>query len=97
MFNPKHLDGDPDKVSVDGKNLYTIGYWEIFWRNLVAGIGRGLGSFLFSIIIIALLMNIFFMYMWPVLEPFLSTFGNLSQIINQLGSAYKPGTSLPNR
>lgn len=89
MFNPKHLNCDPDSVSLDHKTIYDVGYWEIFWRNLIAGVGRGLGNFFFSLLIIVIVMNIFFVYVWPLMSPLLSSFGNLSQIINDLQNLYQ--------
>lgn len=91
MFNPKHLNQDEDQLKFEGKTIYDVGYWEIFWRNLVAGVARGLGNFFFSLIIIVIVMNIFVVYVWPMVSPIMSTFGNLSQIIEDFQNLYQNG------
>lgn len=90
----KNLNHDPDEVATSGKTIYDVGYGEIFWRNFVAGVGRGIGHFFFSLIIVVIIANLFFVYLWPMIEPFLSSFTALNNILLDLQGNYQNSQQL---
>jgi hypothetical protein len=79
-------DHDPDQLT-DSKTMYDVSPGEIFWRNLIAGAGRGIGGLIFQAIFLLILVNLFVMYVWPVLEPLFKTVDTTNQALEQLQKA----------
>lgn len=81
---PTRVDfSDPDIVNrKTGKTLYEVSAWEIFWRNLLAGISRGLGNMILLIIFSLVLGNLFMTYVWPHLEPIFDSFASTNELLD---------------
>lgn len=86
-MNPETFNRDPDVIT-GNRTLYDASYGEIFWKNLVAGIARGLGMFVFSILLWVVIGGLFFAYVWPMIEPLVAGFGTLTNIINNMPSFF---------
>ena len=76
-------DSDPDKVT-DTKTIFDVSPWEIFWRNVIAGAGRGIGALIFQVIFLVVVVNLFMSYAWPVLEPLINTITVTTQTLEKL-------------
>lgn len=57
---------DQDQVS-NFKTIYDVPYREIVLRNFTAGVSRGLGGFIFSLTVLAILGAFYFQYVQPTI------------------------------
>ncbi len=74
---------DPDIVNrKTGKTLYEASVWEIFWRNLLAGMSRGLGNLILVILFSLIVGNLFMTYVWPYLEPIFDSFATTNELLD---------------
>ena len=81
---------DPDVMS-NGKTMYEVSKWEIFSRNFLAGFARGLGNFIFAIIIFVVLTALTAQLLAPYmgtltqsLQSFSSLLGGLNNVQGRL-------------
>lgn len=72
------------------KTIYEAGAGEIFWKNFLAGFGRGLGGifvYIFSLIIISL---VFYKIVLPKFMPMINNLMGLSESLKSVQNI-KPG------
>lgn len=63
---------DPDHVT-DTKTIYQVSPWEIFWRNIIAGMGRAVGGFLISAVVLVIVGQVLAQTVWPAVQPMISS------------------------
>ncbi|PIR58627.1 MAG: hypothetical protein COU69_04310 [Candidatus Pacebacteria bacterium CG10_big_fil_rev_8_21_14_0_10_56_10] len=77
------------------RTLYDVTAGEIFWKNFLAGLGRGLGGVLILILFWGALMLVAFRFLLPALQPLFDTLDTATQSLdslNQLDSGgFGPG------
>jgi len=76
---------DPD-VLHNGKTIYEVTKWEIFSRNFIAGFARGLGNFLFTILIFILLTALTAQLLAPYLGTLTQSLESFNSIMGSLGT-----------
>ena len=74
---------DKSDIVSKTKTLYEAGPLEIFWKNFLAGFGRGLGGVFVYIIFLFIISGIFFNFVLPKFMPAISGYMNL---LKSLGS-----------
>lgn len=77
------LNQNPDSVG-GSRTIYDANSSEIFWKNFLAGLGRGFGMFIFNVILFVIIGGFFFSYAWPLLQPMLQSFERLTQSVEQI-------------
>lgn len=77
---------DDDNVTKE-KTIYQVSPWEIFWRNFLAGMSRGLGGVILYVIVLTILSNLFLRFFWPQLKPIVDTLNTSTQILKDFQSA----------
>jgi hypothetical protein len=84
-------------VSSKTKTLYDAGYGEIFWKNFLAGLGRGLGGLFVWIIFLSITSILFINIVLPKLMPLINGYTNLLNTFNS-AAKMKPesGILIPN-
>jgi len=91
--NDSKLNRDPD-ILLGGRSIYDVSANEIFWKNFLAGLGRGLGMFLFNLLLWVMIGGLFFGYVWPLTQPLVSSFQSLStslQGLQQVNESFSTG------
>lgn len=73
------------------KTIYEAGAGEIFWKNFLAGFGRGLGGVFVYIIFLLIIGTIVYTFVLPKFMPLITsytdlmkTFGSVSNTKSQL-------------
>ena len=66
------------------RTIYDVGPMEVFWRNLLAGFARGLGSLVVYVIFIVILGFFFSRFILPQLQPLISSFADSVNTLNAL-------------
>ena len=74
---------DPDQIK-DSKNLYNISPGEIFWRNFLAGVSRGLGGMVVYFLVILVLSGIIYQLVWPTIGPSIEGLGESTAVLKQI-------------
>lgn len=66
-----------------GKNrtIYDAGAGEIFWKNFLAGISRGIGSVFIYLLVLLGSTILFYHLFWPKIAPLLNTINNLNGLM----------------
>lgn len=77
---------EPDELS-KSKSIYDVSKTEVFWRNFIAGLGRGLGNFLFTLLVFVIFTSLLATAMQPYINPLLSTLSSLSGIMATVNNA----------
>ncbi len=80
------MNTDPDKLT-EGRSMYDASKSEIFWRNFLAGFARGLGNFIFSILIFIVITTITAQLLMPFVNPLFETMTSASGILKTMNSA----------
>lgn len=80
------MNTDPD-ILPSGKSIYDVSKSEIFWRNFIAGFARGLGGFLFAVIIFAILTALTAQLLMPYLNPIIESLSSLTGTMNSLNDS----------
>lgn len=79
------------------KSIYDVSAFEIFWRNLLAGMSRALGGIVLYVIFVIIFSTVFVQYVLPQIMPFLNTFLKLGDSVTNLQNMGLPSNiSLPN-
>lgn len=65
------------------KTVYDVSTFEIFWRNMIAGMGRAFGNILLYFIFIFVMGYIFSLLVWPSLQPMVNSY---MKLVNSLDS-----------
>lgn len=83
-------------VSPKAKTIYDAGYGEIFWKNFLAGLGRGLGGVFVWIIFFSIVSVLFVNIVLPKLMPLITGYTNLLKSFSSI-SNIKPesGITIP--
>ncbi|MEN8253311.1 MAG: hypothetical protein ABFQ62_02975 [Patescibacteria group bacterium] len=81
----------PDRAGKN-KTIYDVSSFEIFWRNMVAGMGRAAGNILLYFIFIFILGYMFSLLVWPTLKPVVDGY---TKLINSVESLQNVGKSNP--
>lgn len=82
-MDSEKLNQNPDNLG-QGKTIYTAGFSEIFWKNFVAGLARGLGMFVFSLLLWLVIGGLFVSYAWPMLQPMMRSLETLTNSVEQM-------------
>jgi hypothetical protein len=64
---------EPDYIGPK-KNLYSVGYRELVWRNFLAGISRGIGGVIVSFIFFVVIMGFVAQLLMPLLGGLFESF-----------------------
>lgn len=56
------------------KTIYDVSAYEIFWRNFLAGLARGVGGLVMYFVLIVVIGTIFTQFILPQLQPLLNTY-----------------------
>ncbi|MEX0895571.1 MAG: DUF5665 domain-containing protein [Patescibacteria group bacterium] len=83
---------DPDQLS-QSKTIFEASWWEIFWRNFLAGMARALGAVILYAVVLVILTNLFMSYIWPVMEPLIQSLEQSTVLFRSLN----PGNSVENQ
>ncbi|PIY80687.1 MAG: hypothetical protein COY80_01775 [Candidatus Pacebacteria bacterium CG_4_10_14_0_8_um_filter_42_14] len=75
---------NPDSLPGTEKNMYEVSWLEVFGRNVVAGMGRALGSLVLYVVVILVLGNLFIQNIWPIIEPIVNSFQQSSQVMQEI-------------
>jgi len=85
------IKGEDKKDSLsNGKTIYDVGPGEIFWKNFLAGFGRGLGGAFVYIIFLLIATGLVVRFVLPQFAPIIDNFTNLSKSLESI-SKTKPG------
>lgn len=68
------------------RTLYDASTQEIIWRNFLAGMSRGLGGIMIYLLFFFVIATFFLQFVWPHLEPFLSSYTSLVESVTSLNS-----------
>ncbi len=74
---------DPDQLYT-GKSIYDVSKSEIFWRNFLAGFARGLGNFLFTIIMFVIITMLTAQFLMPFVNPIFNSLNSLNGIMGTI-------------
>lgn len=74
------------------KTIYDAGYGEIFFKNFLAGLGRGLGGVFIYIIFIIILSLVFYNFVLPRFMPLITGYMNIFKSLESI-SNIKSGES----
>lgn len=78
----------PDRIT-SNKTIYDVGVFEIFWRNMIAGMGRAMGNILLYFIFIFVMGYIFSLLVWPTLKPMVDGYMGLVDSLNSVQNMQK--------
>lgn len=86
--DPRHhlLNRDPD-LMFHGRSIYEVSKFEIFWRNFIAGFARGLGNFLFTLLILVIITGVAMEVLRPFFSPVYQAMTSINQILNTINQA----------
>ncbi len=73
-----------DDVVAKTRTIYDVSPFEIFWRNLLAGFARGLGSVVVYFILAFVVGIIFTQVVLPKLQPLIDSYTNSMNTLNSL-------------
>jgi len=76
---------DPDQIT-DTKTIFQVSPWEIFWRNIIAGMGRAVGSFVVYAVVLIVIGQILAQTVWPTIQPLLDTLQVSLETLEDLNS-----------
>jgi len=68
-----------ERQEKEDRTIYNATKSEIFWKNFVAGMARGLGMMIIQIIGYTLLFGILATFVWPLIEPMVGNLGGLTR------------------
>lgn len=72
------------------KTLYDAGPLEIFWKNFLAGFGRGLGGIFVYLIFLFIIAGVFYNFVLPKFMPAITGYMNLFKSLESISNV-KPG------
>ncbi len=77
------------------KTIYEAGAGEIFWKNFLAGFGRGLGGVFVYIIFLLIIGAIVYTFVLPKFMPLINGYTNLLKTFSPASNAkLGPGVNL---
>lgn len=79
---------DPDELK-NGKTIYDASKRDILWRNFLAGLARGFGNFIFTILIFFVLTTLVAEFLMPVINPIFESFGAANSGMQQFEELLK--------
>lgn len=77
------------------KNIYDAGYGEIFWKNFLAGLGKGFGGLCVYLIAFVVLGTIFYYFVLPSLLPTINVYMNFFKSVNSVINTKPPAPNTP--
>lgn len=80
--------------SKEDRTIFNASKSEIFWKNFLAGVGRGLGMMLIQIAGYAIIFGLLATFVWPLIEPVV---GNLGGLTESLESSLNQFESIQNQ
>ncbi len=80
--------------STEDRTIFNASKSEIFWKNFLAGVGRGLGMMLIQIVGYLIIFGILTTFVWPLIEPVV---GNLGGLTESLESSLNQFESIQNQ
>lgn len=80
---------DPDVLS-SGRSIYDAPKSEIFWRNFLAGFARGLGNFIFTIVLFVIITTLTAQFLMPLVNPVFESFTSLNGILDTVKTTTQP-------
>lgn len=82
------------------RTIYDATSSEIFWKNFLAGVGRGLGSIVIYFIFVLIMATLAIRFVWPMVEPYVMLYQNSMESLQNFqnmmpgaGGSGKPGAS----
>lgn len=78
------------------KSIYEASPGEIFWKNFLAGFGRGLGGIFVYLLFLLILYFLFYYFLLPKIMPLVNEFLTIFKTLGNLTNT-KPdsGSALP--
>ena len=77
----------PEETPVSAKTLYDVSAGDVFFKNLLAGMGRALGGVLIQALFFVILGYFTFKYVWPQLQPMIQSMNDTIAILKQMQAA----------
>jgi hypothetical protein len=79
------------------KTIYDVGFFEIIWRNFLAGLSRAMGGIFLYLIFMFLFSIVFMQVIFPKLMPYINNISNVTNSLNSMQQFKLPTQfSLPN-
>jgi hypothetical protein len=85
------LDVPPEERISKTRTIYDVRISEIFWRNFIAGMGRGLGGLVFYLVVFFIISLGFIQFVLPQLKPFLDTYQRIGDSVGNIQRFNFPG------
>lgn len=85
---------DPDQLP-SGRSIYEVSHSEIFWRNFLAGFARGLGNFIFTLLLFFIITAITARFLMPIVNPLFESMTSINGILGTINSTQPRATAQP--
>lgn len=79
-------------IKVTNRTIYDASAREVFFKNLLAGMGIGLGQVFIYLLFLSGALMLAIRFVWPVVEPYVQTYQRSMESIQQIQS-WIPGSS----
>ena len=76
------------------KTIYDAGYGEIFWKNFLAGFGRGLGGVFIYIICLLIISWVVINFVLPKFMPAITSYMSLFKSFNSISNPKSGGNNI---
>jgi len=76
------------------KTIYEAGALEIFWKNFLAGFGRGLGGVFVYIIFLIIISLVIYNFVLPKFMPLITGYMSLFKSFNSISNPKSGGNNI---
>ena len=78
------------------KTIYDAGPGEIFWKNFLAGLSRGLGGVFVYIVFLLIIFGVFYNFVLPKFMPAITGYMDLLKSLSSISNIKsEPGNIIP--
>lgn len=79
-----------DRVTVH-KTIYEVGAFEVFWRNIIAGMGRALGGIVLYALFLFVVGTLMAQFLMPQISPLINSYTQAMKSLGDLNNLAPAG------